>query len=102
MTTFAYSPPTQLQSTDDHFWGRYSIPVGISVLRVGDSFVRVPTPTHDELRAAGDEGTDWFRGGYEYVISESIRDELDAAGLYPGATDDGFGLGPFGLTGFGE
>jgi hypothetical protein len=76
-----FNPPTQLQSTQDWFWGRYSIPVGISVIKQSGTYVQVPTPTHDELVGAGTEGTDWFRGGYVYTVSDAVATALTADGF---------------------
>lgn len=73
--------PTQLQAMDHGFWGRYSIPVGVSLVKVDGTFTEVPTPVADEMEAAGTEGTDWFRGGYEYVVSEAVWDDLVADGF---------------------
>lgn len=77
----------------DPLWSYIDMAVGISVLRQSDHFVRVPTPTHDELTASGVEGTDWFRGGYEYTVSDEIAADLVADGF----AVVGFGFGPFGF-----
>ncbi len=62
----------------DHFWGRFSAPVGVSVVKVDGSYTNLANPTHDEL--SGVEGADWFRGGYHYEVSEDIAADLIADG----------------------
>lgn len=96
-----FKPPTQAQAMPDTFWGRYSIPVGVSVIRDGDTYENVPTPTEDDFEAAGVEGTDWFRGGYVYKISPALAEALAAAGYviaYTDYGDGGYGEGFYGGT----
>jgi hypothetical protein len=59
------------------------MPVGVSVVKQDGHYVTLATPTHDELVAAGVEGTDWFRGGYDYQVSAEVEADLYADGLLP-------------------
>lgn len=78
VTQLYFTPPTINRSTGDNFWGRYSIPVGQSVIRVNGSFQTIPYPWMGEL--IGTEGTDWFLGGRTYPITAATAAELTAAG----------------------
>ncbi len=110
----SFTPPTMPQGSNDPFFGRYSIPVGISVVRVasapGDDgfgegpygfggFVRRPLPALSEI-ADLMEGVDWFQGGRTYVISDEIAENLVASGFAVTA-DVGYGESEFGSQGFG-
>ena len=85
-----FTPPTQEQGSSDPFWGRYRIPVGISVVRIPQGFGmgawgetpygfggyrRLPTPALSEI-AGLEEGVDWFQGGRTYVISDEVAEAL--------------------------
>lgn len=65
---------------DDWFWGRYSIPVGISLILQNGHYTQKPVPTDDELTAAGTDGIDFFRGGYDYHVSGAVEAALIADG----------------------
>lgn len=84
----------------DPLWSRIDVPVGISVIKQDGHFVAVPTPTHDEFAAAGIEGTDWFRGGYEYHVSSATEALLIADGF--SVTYEGWGEGEYGAGGYGS
>ena len=91
-----FTPPTIPQGSDDPFFGRYKIPVGVSVLRLpdggfgigpfGDSpfatsgFGRKQYPTLMELDGLT-EGEDWFQGGRSYTVSDEIAALLVASGF---------------------
>lgn len=107
MTT-TFTPPTVDQSSNDSFFGRYSIPVGQSVVRVSGAFQTVAFPWLGELVAAGTEATDWFLGGRTYEVSEEIADELTLAGYEVetaggggGEEGSGYGGGSYGSSGYG-
>lgn len=104
MTT-TFTPPTVLQSSNDSFFGRYSIPVGQSVVRVGGGFQTVAFPWLGELVAAGVEGTDWFLGGRTYAVTSDIADELTGLGYEVesagGEEGSGYGGGTYGSSGYG-
>ena len=78
-----FEPPTILQGSSDHFFGRYSIPVGQSVVKVNGHYTTMPYPWIGDLAGLVD-GTDYFLGGHIYVISQSVADAL---------TTDGFTVG---------
>lgn len=94
-----FTPPTVPQGSTDHFFGRYSIPVGVSVVRVGGTFERRPFPALREI-AGLTEGVDWFQGGRTYVIDDTTATALGAAGFTVTA-DAGYGEAPYGSQGFG-
>lgn len=94
-----FTPPTVEQGSSDPFFGRYSIPVGQSVLSRSGGFQTVPFPTLMELDGLT-EGEDWFQGGRTYVVSDEVGAALEAAG-YTVEEDLGYGIGPYGSGGFG-
>ena len=79
-----FVPPTRSESSSDSFFGRYSIPVGESVVRVNGTFTTTPYPWLGDLDGLA-EGEDYFLGGHEYVVSDEIAAELSAAGYTVGA-----------------
>ncbi len=90
-----FNPPSAPQSMDDHFWGRFDVQVGISVVKVNDEYQNLPTPTADELIAAGGvEGRDYFLGGHRYRVTDEIQAALEAAGYVAYLT--GYGVGEYG------
>lgn len=95
----SFTPPTVLQSSSDSFWGRYSIPVGQSVVKVNGHFTLMPYPWLGELVDLT-EGTDYFLGGRTYVVTEDIAAALEGDGFDTDA-DFGYGEGPYGQQGFG-
>lgn len=94
-----FTPPTVPQGSSDPFFGRYSVPVGVSVVRSGGVFVRRPYPALAEI-ASLTEGVDWFQGGRTYVIDDSTATALTADGFTVTA-DAGYGEAPYGSQGFG-
>lgn len=96
-----FTTPTQLQAMDDPLWGRYRVPVGITVIREGTHFVNLPGPTDDELRAAGVDGVDFFRGGYEYPVTPELGQQLIDDG-YTVDMNAGYGYGEYGNKRYGE
>jgi hypothetical protein len=95
-----FSPPTRNEGSSDPFFGRYSIPVGQSVVKTNGIFVTTPYPWLGDI-ADLEEGVEWFQGGREYVISDEVATELLAAGYMVGP-DFGYGEGPYGAGGFGN
>lgn len=75
-----FTPPTVPQGSSDPFFGRYSIPVGVSVVRSGGVFVRRPYPALMEI-AGLVEGVDWFQGGRTYTVSSATATALTADGF---------------------
>jgi hypothetical protein len=94
-----FTPPTVNESSSDHFFGRYSVPVGQSVVRTDGVFQTTPYPWLGDLDGLTD-GTDYFLGGHIYTITDEVAAELIAAG-YDVDDASGFGLGPFGIGEFG-
>ena len=78
-----FTPPTTTESSDDHFFGRYKVSVGESVVKVNGTFTLTPYPWLGDI-AGLTEGIDWFQGGRTYVISPEVADELTAAGFTTG------------------
>lgn len=94
-----FSPPTVPQGSTDPFFGRYSIPVGVSVVFRDGAFRRTPYPALREI-AHLQEGVEWFQGGRTYVIDEDTASALTADGFSVTA-DAGYGEAPYGSQGFG-
>jgi hypothetical protein len=87
-----------LQASSDSFWGRYSIPVGQSVVKVDGTFTLLPVPWQGDL-ADLEPGVDYFLGGRTYTVTNAVATELEAAGFTVSALGYGqgaFGRGPFG------
>ena len=76
-----FTPPTQDQgvTTGDRLFDRYTIPVGLSVVRVNGSFTTLPFPWLGDLAGLTD-GTDYFLGGHVYTVTSEVAAELTAAG----------------------
>lgn len=74
-----FTPPTTTESSDDYFFGRFQIPVGVSVLLTDAGFADVPYPWLGEV-AELVEGETWFQGGRTYTISAATATALTAAG----------------------
>lgn len=109
-----FTPPTVPQGSSDPFFGRYSIPVGVSVVRTPtgygmqgfgegaygfEGFQRRPFPALSEI-ADLIEGEDWFQGGRTYIVSDEIAESLTASG-FEVVADVGYGESEFGSQGFG-
>ena len=94
-----FIPPTRLESSSDSFFGRYSVPVGESVVRVNGTFTTQPYPWLGDLADLTD-GEDYFLGGHEYTVSDEVADALEADGFT--TLDIGFGEGPYGAGPFGD
>lgn len=75
-----FTPPTTPQGSNDPFFGRYSIPVGISVVKKNGVFERRPFPALREI-AGMVEGVDWFQGGRTYTVSSGVASALTADGF---------------------
>lgn len=105
--TATFTPPTQATSIGRglSLWDRFTIEVGLSVVRVGGILILHPYPVSGDL-APLTEGTDYFLGGRTYTVSDTTAAELTAAGFRlgdtsPGSDPLGFGEGGFGEGGFG-
>ena len=95
-----FTPPTVPQGSGDPFFGRYSVPVGVSVVKRGGTFKSVPYPALMEIADLA-EGVDWFQGGRTYVISDALATALTADGFTVTA-DAGYGEAPYGSQGYGH
>lgn len=95
----SFTPPTRLEASSDPFFGRYSIPVGQSVVKVDGVFTTTPYPWLGDLDGLVD-GVDYFLGGRTYTVSAEVATELTAAG-YTVVDEGGFGIDPFGSGGYG-
>lgn len=93
-----FTPPTVLQSSSDPFWGRYSIPVGQSVVKVSGTYTLMPFPWIGDLEGLTD-GTDYFLGGRTYDVTEAVATALEVDGFTVAAP--GFGSGAYGYGLFG-
>lgn len=98
MTTGIFTPPITHESSNDFFFGRYKIPVGISVLWNGTTFVNMPYPWLGELVDLV-EGETWFQGGRTYHVSGDTYDRLVAAGY--DVIGFGYGFGGYGVNPYG-
>lgn len=94
----AFTPPTMPQGSTDPFFGRYSIPVGISVVKRGAAFQRVPFPALAEI-ADLEEGVEWFQGGRTYYVDSETAAQLEVDGFdieLPGYGEGAYGYGYYG------
>jgi hypothetical protein len=76
----SFTTPTRLEGSSDFFFGRYTIPVGVSVVLVDGHYVEMPYPW---LGAIADlvDGETYFLGGRTYEVSESVANALEADGF---------------------
>lgn len=75
-----FTPPTYEEAVDDHFWGRYSIPVGRSVVMVEGHYQVMAYPWLGTI-AELEQGVEWFGGGRTYPISGETAAALEADGF---------------------
>lgn len=97
----SFTPPTQQQgvASGDPLFSRYTVPVGLSVVKVNGAFITQPFPWLGDI-AHLSEGTDYFLGGRTYVVTHAVAAELVAAG-YSVEYESGYGTGPYGAGGYG-
>ena len=79
-----FTPPTRNEGSSDPFFGRYSIPVGQSVVKKNGVYTTTPYPWLGDI-ASLTEGTDYFLGGRTYTITEAVATALTADGYTTGA-----------------
>ena len=94
-----FTTPTRNEGSSDHFFGRYSIPVGQSVVKKNGHYATTPYPWLGDLVGLTD-GVDYFLGGRTYVIDDATAAALQADG-YTTHDDAGYGVDPYGSDGFG-
>lgn len=75
-----FTPPVEYESCNDHFWGRFRIPVGQSVILRNGIYEVVLTPWLGEICDLI-EGIEWFQGGRSYEVSAEIAAALIACGF---------------------
>ena len=93
-----FTPPTVNEGSGDHFFGRYSIPVGQSVVKTNGVFRTTPYPWLGDI-AHLEEGREWFGGGRTYYVDDALAAELEAAGFdidLPGYGEGAYGFGYYG------
>jgi len=79
-----FRPPTVQQGVPgDVLFSRFGSAVGQSVVRKNGVLTLNPFPWLGDLTGLT-EGTDYFLGGHEYVVSTAIANELTAAGFTVG------------------
>lgn len=93
-----FTPPTVQEGSSDPFWGRYTIPVGQSVVKVNGVYTTTPYPWLGDI-ADLEEGVEYFLGGRTYTITEAVATALEVDGYTVDAP--GFGSGAFGYGLFG-
>lgn len=75
-----FTPPTRLEGSTDPFFGRYSIPVGQSVVLRNGVYTVVPCPWLGEIASLVD-GVSYFLGGRTYTITAPVAAALQADGF---------------------
>lgn len=80
----------------------YRLTYANSIVRINGTFTSIRTPA-PELLVGLTEGEDFFRGGYEYDITQAVADELVSAGFpMPDQPDTGeLDLAGYGQGGYG-
>jgi hypothetical protein len=68
----------------DYLFYRYKLTRGLSVLKTGNSYKVIDTPSTDQIDAA----SEYYAGGHEYEVSEEEKTNLLNAGI--GITEDNF------------
>lgn len=68
----------------DQLFYRYKLPRGLSVLKLGNTYKIIDTPSTDNIDAA----SEYYAGGHEYEVSEATKTALLNAGI--GITEANF------------
>jgi hypothetical protein len=76
--TYTFIPPTVEEGPAGGHWlfQRYTLSRGVSVYKLDGEYYEIRFPTQDDIEAADI----FYMGGHEYVVSESEKDDLEAAG----------------------
>lgn len=81
--SYLFRPPTYQQYVPRSFLfpsgPRFALTESISIVRIGGVLTAVKSPTSEQL--VGVEGTDFFRGGHVYTVSQALATELTNAGF---------------------
>jgi uncharacterized membrane protein YadS len=75
-----FTTPVRYEGSSDPFWGRYTIPVGVSVVQVNGVYTEMPYPWLGTI-AELEEGTTYFLGGRTYEVSDEVATALAADGF---------------------
>lgn len=103
MTVYRFEPPTHEEPmrTDTPPLRYFRLTWANTIIKISGVYTAVRSPSGDQLKAAGIEGTDYFRGGYVYFVNQTVRDSLVAAG-YTLTGPFGYGVGLYGIGRYGE
>lgn len=94
-----FTPPTRNERSSDPFFGRYSIPVGQSVVKKNGHYVLESYPWLGDLDGL-ELGVDYFLGGRTYAVDSTVAAALNADG-FTTVADAGYGIDSFGSDGYG-
>lgn len=99
--TYTFEPPTHEEGirTDIRPLNYYRLTYANSIVRVGGTLTSVRSPSVEQLEGL-EEGTDFFRGGRVYEVTDAIANELEIGGFIPNT--HGYGLGPYGYGPYGD
>lgn len=96
-----FTPPTRDEAVGgDRLFSRYTVPVGMSVVKVNGAYTTTPYPWAGDLEGLTD-GTDYFLGGRTYTITSAVAVALEASG-YKVDGFGGYGMGAYGGGRYGE
>jgi hypothetical protein len=70
----------------DYLFYRYKLTRGLSVLKTGNAYRIIDTPSTDQI----DASSEYYAGGHEYEVSDATKTALLNAGI--GITENNFGL----------
>jgi hypothetical protein len=102
MALYTFRPPTVDEgpaSWNDRLFLRVKLARGISIQELPQGTYRaLRYPTQDEIAAA----TTFYMGGHEYLVSDTVRAALIAAGVGVTSTNFSAAPGTFGYSGFGQ
>jgi hypothetical protein len=101
MATWTFRTPSVDEgpaSWSDRLFVRVKLARGISILETSGSYRALRFPTQDEIAAS----TTAYIGGHEYLVTDSVKAALIAAGV--GVTTANFSAAPgtFGFGAFGQ
>lgn len=107
-TTYFFEPPTHEEPirTREHPLIYFRQTWANSIVRINGVLTSIRSPGDDLLQAAGEQGVDYFIGGYVYEVSLETASELLSLGYSVRVVTDGVETGgPFigyGYFGYGE
>lgn len=80
--SWTFTTPTAYEQSDDFFFGRYKVKVGVTLIKRDGHYEEIQYPWLGEL-ASLTNGEDYFLGGHIYEISEALAEDLAADGYAP-------------------